>query len=69
MVTDILIYSIGMGGVSKEGEVNTVNIVDNFFSLTLTRTSSKIATKRRRFWNERKRISLSDEIKDISGSE
>jgi hypothetical protein len=49
MVTDILIYSIGIGGVSKEGEVNTVNIVDNFFSLTLTRTSSKIATKRRRF--------------------
>jgi hypothetical protein len=42
--------------------------MDNSFSLILARASDRIATKRKGFWYEQERISLSDEIKDISRS-
>jgi hypothetical protein len=51
---------------SSEWELIIVNSVDNSFSLTPARASDRIATKRKGFWYERERISLSDEIKDIS---
>ena len=53
---------------SKEWELIIVNSVDNSFSLTPARASDRIATKRKGFWYERERISLSGEIKDISRS-
>jgi hypothetical protein len=53
---------------SSEWELIIVNSVDNSFSLTPARASNRIATKRKGFWYGRARISLLDEIRDISRS-
>jgi hypothetical protein len=55
-----------IGRVSKEGGWIIVNNVEKLSFLPSARSSDRIDTERRRFWNERERVSLSDEGAYIS---